>query len=93
MTFFYMKCNTGLKLVKQVFYVLVIRNVLVTFLAFHGSIKGRKQGPFQASIYLLKVNNGNTRTTPIRCFGVFIVNFEQISYIFLVFPLRHRSVV
>ena len=55
-----------------------------------------------ASIYLLKVNNRNTRTrcetcsnvtikTPEqrhwRCSGVFIVNFEHTSYIFLVLLL------
>ena len=55
-----------------------------------------------AGIYLFKVNNGNTRTrceicseltikTPERrhwrCFGVFIVNFGQISHLVLVFLL------
>ena len=52
-------------------------------------------------IYLLKVNNRNTRKrceicpkltkkTPERCrrrFGVFIVDFEHISHLVLVFPL------
>ena len=53
-------------------------------------------------IYLLKANNGNTRTryeicskltikTPERrywrCSGVFIVNFEHISHLVLVFLL------
>ena len=33
---------------------------------------------------ILKVNNKNTRTTSVR-YGVFIVNFEHISYLFLVF--------
>ena len=55
-----------------------------------------------AGIYLPKDNNGNTRTmceiyskltikTPERDHwrrsGVFIVNFEQISYIVLVLPM------
>ena len=55
-----------------------------------------------ASIYLFKVNNGNTRTMCEICSkltitipkqnqwrrsGVFIVNFEQISHIVLVVPL------
>ena len=34
---------------------------------------------------MFKVNNKDTRTTPGRHSGVFIVNFEHISYIFLVF--------
>ena len=57
---------------------------------------------FPAGIYLLKVNNRNTRTrcetrseftikTPERRqwprSGVFIVNFEHISYLVLVFLL------
>ena len=57
---------------------------------------------FPAGIYLFKVNNGNTRTTCETCSkltikipkrrhcrrsGVFIVNFEHISHIVLVFPL------
>ena len=48
-----------------------------------------------ANIYLFKVNNWNTRKKcktcwklaikrPERRFGVFIVNFEHISYLFLV---------
>ena len=52
----------------------------------------------QAGIYLLKVNNRNTRTrfeicsklaikTPERRSGVFIVNFEHISHLVLVFLL------
>ena len=55
-----------------------------------------------AYIYLIKVNNGNTRKVSEICSeltiktlerrywrrsGVFIVNFEQILHIFLVFPL------
>ena len=49
---------------------------------------------FPAIIYLLKVNNKNTRkrcdicsklTRKARRSGVFIVNFEHISHIFLVF--------
>ena len=54
------------------------------------------------SIYLFKVNNKNTKTKCENCskvtvkaperrqwqrFGVFIVNFEQISLFYLVFPL------
>ena len=54
---------------------------------------------YLASIYFSKVKNGNTRIiceissklltkTPMTsCFGVFIVNFEQISQIVLVFSL------
>ena len=52
---------------------------------------------YQAGSYLLKVNNRNTRKTckvikaPVRRQSrrpvVFIVNFEQISHIFLVFLL------
>ena len=48
-----------------------------------------------AGIYLFKVNNGSTRTmceicsksASMACSGVFIVSFEQISHIVLVFPL------
>ena len=55
-----------------------------------------------AGIYLFKVNNGNTRAMCEVCLnltlktqewrkwrlsGVFVVNFKQISQIFLVFPL------
>ena len=32
-----------------------------------------------AGIYLFKVNNKDTRTTPVARFGVFIINFEHIS--------------
>ena len=61
---------------------------------------------FPAGIYLFKVNNRNTRTTceicskltiktPERCYwrssGVFIVNFEHISYLVLVFLLLTLS--
>ena len=35
---------------------------------------------------MFKVNNRNTRTTSCRS-GVFVVNFEHISHIFLVFLL------
>ena len=35
-----------------------------------------------AGIYLLKVNNRNTRRS-----GIFVVNFEHISHIVLVFQL------
>ena len=55
-----------------------------------------------ANIYLFNVNNENTRKMcetssklatktserrQCRCFGVFNVNFEQISHIALTFPL------
>ena len=39
-----------------------------------------------AGIYLFKVNNGNTRTS-LTSFCVFVVNFEHISHIVLMFPL------
>ena len=54
-----------------------------------------------AGIYLLKVNNRNTRIwceicskltikTPERhCSGVFVVNFEHISHLNLVFNFKH----
>ena len=51
-----------------------------------------------ASIYLIKVNNGNTRTIREICLrryytiGVFIVNFEQISNIVWVFSLLSERV-
>ena len=62
--------------------------------------------PFPVAIYLLKVKNRNTRTrceifskltikTPKRrywcCSGVFIVNFEYISHLVLVFLLLNLS--
>ena len=65
-----------------------------------------KLGTFPAGIYLLKVNNRNTRTrceicskltikTPERRqwrrSGVFIVNFEHISHLVLVFLLLTLS--
>ena len=57
---------------------------------------------YPVGIYLLKVNNRNTRTrcemcskltikTPVRRSGVFIVNFEHISHLVLVFPLLTLS--
>ena len=53
---------------------------------------------FPSGIYLLKVNNRNTRTkceicskltikTPERRYSVFIVNVEHISHLVLVFLL------
>ena len=47
---------------------------------------------FTAGIYLFRVSNGNIRTlceiwSRWRHFGVFIVNFEHIKNIVLVFPL------
>ena len=47
---------------------------------------------YPSSIYLFKVNNGNTRTMgQWRRSGVFIVNFDQISRIVLVFPLLNLN--
>ena len=42
-----------------------------------------------AGVYLIKVYNGKTRTVYeiLRRSSVFIVNFEQISDVVLVFPL------
>ena len=50
---------------------------------------------YPAGIYLFKVNNRNTRTRReicskltikiVRCSGVFIVNFEHISHLIIVF--------
>ena len=62
---------------------------------------GRKRNA-PAGIYLLKVNKRNTKTrceicskltikTPERRSGVFIVNFEHISHLNLVFPLLTLS--
>ena len=57
---------------------------------------------FQASIYVLKVNNINSRKKCVICsklkaktperyhwrrYGVFAFNFKHISYLFLMFPL------
>ena len=41
------------------------------------------------SLYLLKANNGNTRTICEICSGVLIVNFKQVSHIVLVFFTIH----
>ena len=60
---------------------------------------------FPTGIYLLKVNNKNTRTRNEICSkltikilerhwrrsGVFIINFEDISYLALKFPLLTLS--
>ena len=56
-------------------------------------------GLYPVGIYLFKVNNRNTRTRSKICshvhnwcrFGVFIVNFEHISHLVLVFPLLTLS--
>ena len=45
---------------------------------------------FLAGIYLFKVNNRNTKSFCRS--GVFIVNFEKISQIVLVFPLLNLKV-
>ena len=43
---------------------------------------------FPSNIYLFKHSKRNTRKTcDVRRFGVFIVNFEHISHLFLVFLL------
>ena len=62
----------------------------------------QKYTDYPSSIYVFKVNNKNTLTvceifskltikTPEQCHwrrsGVFIVNFEQMSYIVIIFPL------
>ena len=69
----------------------------------HICYKIRQKNTFPASIYLLKVNNRNTRTRWDICsklaikipgqyqwhrFGVFTVNFEWISHLDLVFFLK-----
>ena len=66
------------------------------------SVFMRRKRVYPAGTYLLKVNNRNTRTrceiclklttkTPERChwrrYGVFIVSFEYISHLVLVFLL------
>ena len=40
---------------------------------------------------MFKVNNKNTRMTTLASSGVFIVNFELISQLVLVFPLLTLS--
>ena len=40
---------------------------------------------------MFKVNNKDTRTTPWRRSGIFIVNFEHISHLVLVFLLLTLS--
>ena len=47
--------------------------------------------PSPAGIYLFKVNNENTRTMWHRS-GLFIVNFEQISHIVLVFIVDFNQI-
>ena len=69
----------------------------------HICYKIRQKNTFPASMYLLKVNNRNTRTRwdicsklaikipgqyQWHCFGVFTVNFEWISHLDLVFFLK-----
>ena len=64
--------------------------------------KNKPMSFYPAGIYLLKVNNRNTRTKCEICSkitikipergqwrrsGIFIVNFEHISHLVLVFPL------
>ena len=40
---------------------------------------------------MFKVNNGNTRATPVRCSGVFIVYYEHVLHLILVFLLLTLS--
>ena len=72
---------------------------------FHPDRTTNKHLPYPAGIYLLKVNNRNTRPRCEICskltiktdrrhrsrFGVFIVNFEYISQLVLVFLLLTLS--
>ena len=53
-------------------------------------ILGQGPGTFPANIYLFKVNNSNTKKRGEKCpkftrkaLEVFIINFEHISYLFL----------
>ena len=41
----------------------------------------------QADNYMFKVNNRNTRTGCEICSDVFVVNFEHVSYLVIVFLL------
>ena len=45
----------------------------------------------EQGVKLFKVNNKDTRTTPLASFCVFIVNFENISNLVLVFLLLTLS--
>ena len=69
------------------------------FLVFSWEGEGQKKilrkmanyNPHPANIYLFKINNRNTRKRCKTCskltINVLIVNFEHISYLFLVFLL------
>ena len=46
---------------------------------------------FPDNIYLSKVNNRNTRNSQRRRSGIFIVNFEYISHLFLVLLLLNLN--
>ena len=82
--------------------IFVSKNVELPMHAFCPKASLGFQGSIPAGIYLLKVNNRNTRTrceicskltinTPERRHwrrsGVFLVNFEHISHLVLVFLL------
>ena len=41
---------------------------------------------------MFKVNNKDTRTMPLASFGVFIVNFEHISHLVLMFLVNIEQV-
>ena len=61
---------------------------LMSFLLYSLRQWHPKEKAFPAGIYLLKVNNRNTRTLHHwRRSGIFIVNFEHISHLVLVFLL------
>ena len=68
----------------------LIRNIPSIFLKVHAK---KRTSHYQTGIYLLRANKQNTNTMCEICVKswrrscVFIVNFEQISHIFLVFPL------
>ena len=49
------------------------------------SLKSTMETPEQCEKSKFKVNNKDIKTTLVGCPGVFIVNFEQISRIVLVF--------
>ena len=87
-------------------YLILEKNMkIIWHYILKGSDGYSSKWEYRAGIVLFKVNNGNNRTmceicskltlkTPERryqrCSGVFIVNFEQISFIILVFPLLNK---
>ena len=58
-----------------IFIFIISNQIIILELSYH----------YPADIYLLKVNNRNSRTW--RRSGIFIVNFEHISHLVLVFLL------